>query len=62
MENFKLRKLGKNELKVVNGGFRQCLASGPNQGCGPNECCIGSACHPISDSGHQWGYCNAPTV
>jgi hypothetical protein len=58
-----LKKLSRAEQREINGGFNQCGAAWlPNQGCGPNQCCIGTACHPISDAGHQWGLCNPPVV
>ncbi|PQA92664.1 hypothetical protein B0A69_14470 [Chryseobacterium shigense] len=57
------KMLTRNDQKSIIGGFNQCGAPWlPNQGCGPDQCCIGSACHPISDAGQQWGLCNTPVL
>lgn len=39
-----LKKLSRNQLKRVKGGYKMCIGELPNYGCAENMCGVNNAC------------------
>lgn len=44
-----LKKLSRENLKSIKGGYKMCIEELPNYGCGDGECCYNNACRRFSD-------------
>ncbi|MCL1668847.1 hypothetical protein M2T82_12300 [Elizabethkingia ursingii] len=52
-----LKKISRENLRAINGGFRMCPEDG---NCGNNYCCsTAGGCRPISGAGPNTYYCIA---
>lgn len=52
-----LKKLSRENLRLVSGGLRSCM-----DGCGPGECCSNGACRRGPNTGPRTYLCDPPII